>query len=105
MLRVSLIDAAFGSCRPGAGPGFPIFRPTVAMTLSIPSGEHWGRDHDAPEPVVVVRIGWIVPVAIRTTHVPLIIVPGAAPQDQMTRPPQKEPSPVRIARMFQPRSQ
>lgn len=33
---------------------------------------------EAAEPVVIVRVVWIVPVAVRGTQVPLIIVPGAA---------------------------
>ena len=38
------------------------------------------RIPDAPEPVVVVPVAWVVPVAIGHPGIPRIVVPGTAPQ-------------------------
>lgn len=49
-----------------------------------PVGSGVGRSRQ-PEPVVVVPVVWVVPVAVRGAEVPWIVVPGTAAKDPATR--------------------
>ncbi len=72
--------------RPGMGPGLPVFRPTRAERVGIPPGEYWRSRDTTPKPVVVVRIGRRVPVAVRAARVVLIVVPRAPTQHIWSHP-------------------